>query len=146
MHMQYGKSEGIEFERIVAGMQREYSQEISESDIIAFSTISGDKNPIHLNKKYAQQSQFKKRIAHGMLSASFFSRLFGTSLPGPGSIYVSQSLKFLRPVYLGDKVTAIITVIGVAEKTRRIKFRTVCNVGGKVVIAGKAEIFVPSEE
>ena len=96
----------IPLEEIEIGMNVSYSQTITDADVKAFSGISGDRNPIHLDEQYAEKSRYKKRIAHGLMTASYFSALFGTKIPGEGCVYVSQSLNFKRPVYLGDTVTA----------------------------------------
>ncbi len=131
--------------RIEIGMEVSYSQTITDADIKAFSGISGDKNPVHMSDEYAEKSRFKKRIAHGLMSASYFSALFGTRIPGEGCVYVSQSLQFKRPVYLGDTVTATVIVKAVDLKKRRVFFRTICKVKNKIVIDGEAELFVPQE-
>lgn len=135
--------EHLPIEEIEIGMKTSYSQTISDADIKAFSGISGDKNPVHMDENYAGKSQFKKRIAHGLMSASYFSALFGTKIPGEGCVYVSQSLEFKRPVYIGDTVTATVIVEKVDLKKRRVFFRTICEVNNKLVIDGKAELFVP---
>ena len=133
----------MKIEEIKVGMKAEYSQTITDADVKEFSGISGDKNPVHMNEEYAKNSRFKKRIAHGMLSSSFFSGLFGSKLPGEGCVYVSQSLKFLRPVFIGDTVLASIEVTSVNRETRRVFFKTQCTVKEKTVISGEAEIFIP---
>lgn len=133
----------MEFENIKIGMSESYSQTITDADVKSFAGISGDHNPVHVSDEYAQQSRYKKRIAHGMISSSFFSALFGTKLPGPGCVYVGQSLNFKRPVYLEDTVTALITVTSIDKKKRRVFFDTVCKVKNKVVIDGTAELYVP---
>lgn len=133
----------IPLEDIRIGMQASYSQTVSDSDIKAFSGISGDRNPVHLDEIYAESSRYKKRIAHGFMTASYFSALFGTKIPGEGCVYVSQSLKFKKPVYIGDTVTASVEVTSVDKDKRRVLFNTVCKVGNKVVTDGEAEIFVP---
>lgn len=120
-----------------------YSQTIADSDIKAFAELSGDRNPVHLDEDYAIKSQFKKRIAHGMMTASFFSALFGTKILGEGCVYTHQSLNFRRPVYINDTVEAIVTVIKVDLEKRRVKFKTICKVDDKIVTEGKAEIYVP---
>lgn len=130
---------------IKIGMTESYSQTISDSDIKTYAGISGDNNPVHMSEEYAKQSRFKKRIAHGLLSAGFFSALFGTRLPGAGCVYVSQNLEFKRPVYLGDRVTATITVTKVDRKNKRAYFRTFCMVKNKIVIDGQAALFVPEK-
>lgn len=128
---------------IQIGMTASYSQTITDADIKGFSGLSGDHNPVHVNEEYAKSSRYKGRIAHGLLTASFFSAIFGTKLPGEGCVYVSQNLQFKRPVYLGDTVEAKVTVIAVNISTKRVTFETVCSVNGKVVTIGTAEIFIP---
>lgn len=125
------------------GMTASYSQTITDADIKSFAGISGDKNPIHMSDEFSKTSQFGGRIAHGLLSASFFSAIFGTKLPGVGCVYVSQKLKFLRPVYINDTVTASVTIKSIDREKRRIFFDTLCVVNGQRVISGDAEIYVP---
>ena len=133
----------MEINEIKIGMSESYSQTISEADVKAYAGISGDRNPVHMDEEYAEKSRYKKRIAHGLLSASFFSALFGTKLPGKGCVYVGQNLNFKRPVYLGDTVTATVTVSNVDLSKKRVFFDTKCTVKNKVVIDGTAEIFIP---
>lgn len=133
----------LAIEKLMIGMIKTYEQIISDADVKAFASLSGDHNPVHLSDEYAEKSRFKKRIAHGMLSASFFSALFGTKLPGHGCVYVSQSLNFRRPVYLGDTVKATIEISRIDRDKSRVLFRTFCTVRGKTVIDGEAEIFIP---
>jgi len=133
----------LELEEIEIGMEASYSQTITDADVKAFSGISGDKNPMHMDDEYAESSRYKKRIAHGMISASYFSSLFGTKIPGEGCVYVAQSLNFKRPVYLGDTVKAMVVVKNIDLKKRRVFFDTVCKVKNKVVIDGCAELYVP---
>lgn len=132
----------IPLNEIEIGMTVSYSQTITDADIKAFAGISGDRNPVHLDEKYAEDSRYKKRIAHGLMTASYFSALFGTKIPGEGCVYVAQSLQFKRPVYLGDTVTAIVEVTSV-DLTKKEFFRTTCKVKNKVVTDGEAELFVP---
>lgn len=127
------------------GMTATYSQTITDADIKSFAGISGDNNPVHMSDEYAKESRFGGRIAHGLLSASFFSAIFGTKLPGFGCVYVSQSLKFLSPVYLNDTVNASVTITAIDKKKRRIFFDTICTVKGKKVISGEAEIYLPKD-
>lgn len=131
---------------IEVGMSAAYSQTITDADVKAFAGMSGDNNPIHMSDEFAVSSRFKKRISHGLIPASFFSALFGTRLPGPGCVYVSQSLSFKRPVYLGDTVTATVTVTSVELDKKRVFFETTCTVAGKIVISGAAEIYIPSKK
>ncbi|AJI72845.1 conserved hypothetical protein [Francisella tularensis subsp. novicida GA99-3548] len=128
---------------IKIGMTASYSQTITDTDIKDFAGLSGDRNPVHLDEEYANNSRFKKRIAHGMISSSFFSALFGTKLPGEGCVYVSQSLNFKRPVYMGDTVTATVIVKSIDIDKKRVFFDTICKVKNKIVISGEAEIYVP---
>ena len=133
----------MNIEEIEVGMEESYSQTITDADIKTFAGISGDRNPIHMDDTYVKKSRFKKRIAHGMISSSFFSALFGTKLPGAGCLYISQSLNFKKAVYIGDTVTAIIIVKKVDIKKKRVSFDTICKVGHKTVIDGEAELYIP---
>ena len=133
----------LEFEDIQIGSSASYSQTITDSDVKSFAGISGDHNPVHVDDMYAEKSRFGRRIAHGLMSASFFSALFGTKIPGPGCVYVEQSLKFLRPVFIGDTVTALVEVTNIDHANRRVFFSTVCTVKNKKVITGNAELYVP---
>ncbi len=130
-------------EELSIGMKASYSQTITDADVKAFSGISGDNNPVHMSEEYAENSRFKKRIAHGLMSASYFSALFGTKIPGPGCVYVSQLLKFKKPVYLNDTVTATVTVTRIDIEKRRVFFKTICKVKKRTVIDGEAEIYIP---
>lgn len=132
-------------EDISIGMSASYSQTITDADIKAYAGISGDRNPVHLDEKYAESSRFKKRIAHGMISAGFFSALFGTKIPGEGCVYVSQNLKFRKPVYIGDTVIATVEVKSIDIDKRRVLFDTYCKVGKSKVITGEAEIYIPEQ-
>lgn len=127
-------------EDISVGMAAEYTAEITEDLIQAFADASGDDNPLHLNEDYAKTTMFKGRIAHGMLSGSFLSTIFGTIFPGPGGIYLSQNLKFVAPVRIGDVVTARAEVDEILADKGRVHFNCTCTVGGKNVIVGDAWI------
>ncbi len=133
-------------ENISVGMKAYYSQTITDADIKAYAGLSGDHNPVHINEEYANHSRFGKRIAHGLMSAGFFSQLFGMKLPGPGCVYVSQSLKFLKPVYINDTVLAKIEVTEIDNSRRRVFFSTTCTVKNELVITGDAEIFIPKNK
>ncbi|KIM12222.1 MAG: acyl dehydratase [Sulfurovum sp. FS08-3] len=136
----------VPIEEIEEGMEVSYSQTITDADVKVFAGISGDRNPVHMDDEYAQNSRFKKRIAHGMMSASYFSALFGTKIPGEGCVYVAQSLQFKRPVYIGDTVVATVIVTKVDLEKRRVFFRTTCKVNSKIVIDGEAELYVPKDK
>ena len=131
-------------EEIVVGMSEALSKTVSNSDILGFADITGDRNPVHLDDDYAAGSPFKERTAHGMLSAGFISAVLGSRLPGPGCIYLSQSLQFRAPVMIGDEVTASATVTDVDSNRRRVTLETVCKVGDKVVVDGEAQLMVAS--
>ena len=128
---------------ITIGMTASYTQTISDADVKAFAGISGDHNPVHMSEDYAKNSRFKNRIAHGLLTASFFSAIFGTKLPGEGCVYAGQNLQFKKPVYLGDTVVAKVTVTAIDILKKRVTFETVCTVKDRVVTTGTAEIFIP---
>jgi 3-hydroxybutyryl-CoA dehydratase len=135
---------GYQFEELSEGMSAAFARTVTEADIMAFAGVSGDTNPVHLNEELASATMFGGRIAHGMLSASYISTVFGTKLPGPGCIYLSQSLKFKAPVKIGDTVVARVTVKSLIPEKRKALFDTVCTVGDKVVLSGEAEIMVPA--
>ena len=133
----------VPIEDIKIGMKVSYSQTITDADIKTYAGLSGDHNPVHVNQEYAEQSRYGKRLAHGMISIGFFSALFGMRLPGPGCVYVAQSMKFKRPVYIDDTVIAIAEVTSICLDKKRVFFSTNCYVKNKIVISGDAEIFIP---
>ena len=133
---------GYFLEDMEVGMTAVYAKTVTDADIVLFAGVSGDTNPVHLDALFADQTAFKGRIAHGMLSASFISSVLGTRLPGPGCIYLSQSLKFRAPVKAGDTVTARVTVKDVNPDNKRIVLDTVCTVDDTVVIDGEALLMV----
>jgi 3-hydroxybutyryl-CoA dehydratase len=134
---------GYFFEDLEVGMTAAYARTIGPADLVMFAGMSGDTNPMHLNEEYAQQTMFGGTIAHGMLCSSFISTVVGTRLPGPGCVYVSQTLKFKAPVRPGDTVTARATVNELIPEKDRCILETVCTVGEKVVISGEAQVLVP---
>lgn len=114
---------------------------ITDPDIVRFAEVSGDRNPVHLDAAYAARSPFGQRVAHGFLTGSMISAVIGMELPGPGSIYLGQTLKFLAPVRIGDTVTVSVEVIGVREEKRLITLRTDCtNQDGTLVLTGEATV------
>jgi 3-hydroxybutyryl-CoA dehydratase len=135
---------GYFFEDLEVGMSAVYARTIGPADLVMFAGISGDTNPMHLNEEYAEQTMFAGTIAHGMLCSSFISTVVGTRLPGPGCVYVSQTLKFTAPVRPGDTVTARATVKELIPGKNRAILETVCTVGKKVVISGEAQVLVPT--
>lgn len=124
---------------INVGDAEEFTKTVSETDVYNFAGVTGDFNPAHIDAEYAKGTFFKKRIAHGMLSAGFISKVLGTQLPGPGAVYMKQDLKFLAPVYIGDTITARCEVTEVITEKNRIVLKTTCvNQSGTVVIDGVA--------
>jgi 3-hydroxybutyryl-CoA dehydratase len=126
------------------GMSASIAKTVTEADIILFAGISTDVNPAHLDEEYAKGTMFGGRIAHGMLSAGFISAVLANHLPGPGTIYLSQTLKFKAPVRPGDTVRATVTVKEVNVARNRVTLDTVCTVAGKVVIEGECQMMPPA--
>ena len=123
------------------GTQATLSRTITEDDILLFALVSGDHNPIHLDAEYAEKSLFGKRIAHGFLIGSLISAVLGNDMPGPGSIYLGQTLKFLAPIHIGDTVTVIVKVVALREDKRIITLHTDCtNQHGTLVLSGEATV------
>ncbi len=129
---------------IKVGDTESFTKTVSETDVYNFAGVTGDFNPAHIDEEYAKGTFFKKRIAHGMLSAGFISKVLGTQLPGPGAVYMKQDLKFLAPVYIGDTITARCEVAEVITEKNRIILKTTCvNQSGTVVIDGVAVMSPP---
>ena len=137
-------TQGYFIEDLTPGLSASFGKTVTEADIAMFAGVSGDTNPVHLDQTFAEKTPFKARIAHGMLSAGFISTVIGTKLPGPGAIYMSQTLRFKAPVKIGDTVTATCTVTEIIPEKRRAVLSTICRVGDTVVIEGEALIMVPS--
>ncbi len=126
---------------IEIGDSASFSKTVTEADVVNFAGVCGDFNSAHLNAVEASKGIFGKRIAHGMLSASFISTVLGTTLPGTGAIYLAQELKFTKPVFLGDTVTATVTVVEKNVEKNRLKLETICsNQEGDTVIKGFATV------
>jgi 3-hydroxybutyryl-CoA dehydratase len=134
---------GKYLDEITDGMTAVFSKTVTEADIVLFAGITGDTNPVHLDEEFAKPTMFKGRIAHGMLTAGFVSAVFGTKLPGPGCVYISQNLKFKAPVKIGDTVKARVTVSAIDQDKARVTFATTCHVGDKIVLDGEAQLMVP---
>lgn len=130
-------------EDIAVGDAVERTVVVQEGDLAAFAALSGDTNPLHLDEAYAQTTPFKGRVAHGMLTAAYISAVLGTELPGPGAVYLSQSLNFKRPVRIGAAVTIRIRVEAIEAKTGTVTLSTVCAIGRKTVLDGEAKVMVP---
>ena len=133
-------------EEIAVGMSAEHAKTITEADVVLFAGITGDFNPVHVNEEAAAKSRFGGRIAHGMLSAGLVSAAIAMKLPGPGSIYLSQSLRFTKPVKIGDTVTARVEVLEVNAARHRVRLATTCrNQRGEQVLEGEALLMVPPD-
>ena len=135
---------GKTIEQIKVGDTAYFSKTVSESDVYLYAGITGDLNPAHINEAYAKDTFFKTRIAHGMLTAGFISRILGMQLPGPGTIYMRQSLNFLAPVRFDDTITALVEVMDVIAEKNRVRLKTTCtNQEGTVVLDGEAMVSPP---
>lgn len=127
------------------GDKASFSKTLTEYDVYSFAGITGDLNPVHINKVAAENSMFKKQICHGMLTASFISTVLGMSLPGPGTIYLSQEVRFLKPTYIQDTITAEVEVIAIDEKGRLELSTKVFRQDGDLLVDGKARVLPPRE-
>jgi len=135
--------QGLYFDELSVGQSAETSHVVGAADIEAFAAVSGDHNPVHMDEAFAKGTPFGGRIAHGMLGAAYISAVLGNNLPGPGAIYLSQSLRFRRPVRIGDPLVARVTVKALDAAKGHATFETLCLVNGKTVIDGEALIMVP---
>lgn len=134
----------MEFDALAVGATSEWSRTVSEADVLQYAQITGDCNPVHVDAEAAAASRFGGRIAHGMLTAGFISAAIANGVPGPGAIYLSQTLTFRQPVRLGDTVTARVEITEIMARTRRVRLSTVCrNQNGTVVLDGEAVVLVP---
>ena len=140
----YEDLNGYFFEDLSVGMSAVFAKTITEADIVMFAGVTGDMNPVHVNQEFAAETMFKSRIAHGMLTASLISTVLGTKLPGPGCIYLSQSLKFLAPVRAGDTVVAQAVITELFPERKRLAAKTTAFVGDTVVCDGEAMMKVRS--
>lgn len=141
------KVEGKSIDELNVGDSAEWSRTVMEDDIKLFAKATGDINPVHLDQAYAEKTFFKGRIAHGLLSLGYISTVLGNILPGHGTIYLSQEVKFLAPVRIGDTITARVEVMEVIPEKNRAKFKTIClNQEGKIVVDGAAWVMPPKRE
>ena len=134
----------IVIEDLEIGMMRSLTKQVTDMDIELFAQVSTDRNPVHLDDDYAMDTIFEGRIAHGMLTAGLVSAVIGEQLPGHGTVYLGQSLKFLAPVRPGDIVTAEVEVLEIDYAKRRVRLDTRCLVDGKPVLKGEATVLAPS--
>jgi len=135
--------QALYFEDLSVGMTETHSKTVKSSDVVGFAEITGDRNPIHLSEHFAAKTPFKGRIAHGLYTAGLISAVIGTRLPGPGAIYISQTLKFLAPVKIGDTVDATVEVVELIEPRQRARLACRCKVGKTLVLEGEAIVKIP---
>ncbi|MFR0688748.1 MaoC family dehydratase [Enterobacterales bacterium AE_CKDN230030158-1A_HGKHYDSX7] len=138
--------QNVPYEELEVGQKASFQRTVAERDIQLFAEVSGDRNPVHLDAEYAATTQFKERIAHGMLTGALISAAIATTLPGPGTIYLGQNLTFTRPVKLGDSLTVELEVLEKLPKNRVRIGTTVLNQDGKAVVKGEAEVLAPAEK
>lgn len=141
--MQQAGYKSYGFEELEVGMEASYKRTLTAADIASFAEVSGDMNPLHLDPAYAATTIFKSPIAHGLHTAGYISTVFGTILPGPGAIYVSQTLNFRGPVRAGDTVVAKVKVLELFPAKKRARFECLCTVGDNHVLEGEAILMVP---
>jgi 3-hydroxybutyryl-CoA dehydratase len=137
-------SQSYYFEDLSVGLTERYAKQVKASDVVGFAELTGDRNPIHLSEHFAAKTPFGGRIAHGLYTAGLISAVIGTRLPGPGAIYISQTLSFKAPVRIGDIVEVTVTVAELIEKGRRAKLLCKCTVGETVVLEGEAVVKIPA--
>lgn len=141
--MSAGRPKSYFFEDLTIGQEATLETTVSQADIVQFADISGDRNPVHLDAEYCAGTMFKEPIAHGMLTASYISAVFGMHLPGPGAIYISQTLNFRGPVRIGDTVRTLVRLVELYPAKKRARFDCECVVAGKPVLVGEAMLMVP---
>ena len=137
---------GYFIEDLKVGQKAELKKKITEKDIQQFAELTGDNNPVHINNEFAERTIFKKKIAHGFLSASFISTVIATKLPGPGSIYLKQTLKFLAPVFIDEEIVVNVSITEVNKERGRVNLLTECFKSGNKILTGGAEILVSSKK
>ena len=142
----FKKLHGFFIEDLRLNQTEEIEKKITEKDINEFAKLSGDDNPVHTNSDFAKKTIFKQKVAHGFLSASLISMLIATKLPGPGSIYLSQNLKFLGPVFIDDLVRVKVTVEEIDQEKKKVKLQTECFKNEKKIISGEAIVLVNSKK
>lgn len=135
---------GYTIDQLEIGQEASFTKTITEADVYMYAGITGDFNPAHIDEEYAKNTMFNTRIAHGILTAGFISNVLGTKLPGPGTIYLSQDLKFTKPVYFGDTITATLRVEELVVDKNRVVLKSICtNQKGDIVVDGKATVLAP---
>ena len=142
---QFNKLHGFFIQDLKVGQEAILSKTITEADITNFSGVTGDNNPVHISDDFASKTIFKKRVAHGFFTASLISTLIATKLPGPGSIYISQNLKFLAPAYIGDNILTKVIIQKIDKQKKRVSLLTESFISDKKILTGEAEILVDSK-
>lgn len=132
------------FEDLSVGMVETLTKTVSSSDVVGFAQLTGDRNPIHLSEHFAARTPFGERIAHGLYTASLISAVLGTRLPGPGAVYISQTLNFRAPVRIGDTILVEVTVAELVPEKKRARLACACKVGDQIVLDGEALVKVPT--
>jgi 3-hydroxybutyryl-CoA dehydratase len=132
------------FDDLAVGMRETFLKTVKNEDVVGFAELSGDRNPIHLSEHFARKTRFGGRIVHGLYTASLISAVIGTRLPGPGAVYISQSLNFRGPVKIGDVVEIAVEVVELTEKGRRVRLKCECRVEDKIVLDGEGILSVPA--
>jgi 3-hydroxybutyryl-CoA dehydratase len=133
------------FEDLSVGMTERLAKTVASSDVVGFAEVTGDRNPIHLSEHFAAKTPFGTRIAHGLYTASLISAVLGTRLPGPGAVYISQTLNFRAPVKIGDTVDVVVTVAELIPEKQRARLSCTCSVGDEVVLDGEALVKEPAQ-
>ena len=144
--MMPGEMQTFFFEDLSVGMREAFMKTVMSDDVVGFATLSGDHNPIHLSDHYASKTRFGGRIAHGLYTASLISAVLGMRLPGPGAVYLHQTLNFKAPVRIGDTITVSVEVVELTPAGRKARLHCECVVDGKVVLDGEAIVMVPSNK
>ena len=142
----YDQQHGFYLEDISIGMEAVFAKTVTEADVLMFAAVSGDTNPLHMNAEFAEQTRFKQRIVHGMLTTSLWSTLVGTRLPGPGCAYMGQDINFLKPEHIGDTVTAKLTVTKIIETKQRVFLDAEAFVKETLVASGQTRVWVPRRD
>ena len=132
------------FEDLTVGQRETLMKTVMDDDVIAFADLSGDRNPVHLSDHFARKTRFGERIVHGLYTASLISTVIGMYLPGPGAVYLSQTLNFRGPVKIGDVINVVVEVVELTEKGRRVRLHCECLVDGKVMLDGEALVMAPT--
>jgi 3-hydroxybutyryl-CoA dehydratase len=133
----------LKIESFKIGMSKSFIRIISSDDVLKFAEVTGDDNPLHIDDDFAQKTIFKKRVVHGMLVTSLFSKIFGTQFPGHGCIYLEQNVKFKKPIYLDDEIEVFVVIKSIDVDKCRLNFDTHCKVKDEIVLIGNAVILIP---